>query len=203
MIGYTHWIGHTRLFHIIIFAIAHWMHIYIIASLFLFCIMTFISASIFNLIYKSAKEFNDDKAELISASQMEDKLSIWKRWYQSSCRTVADVDYCFGWTLLLSFCFIFVEFIILTFWIFNSLINNSSIDSWSKCLVDSSFLSYIAVLLVFNSFPVDYLHSQVFFKINFHLFDISLFKNVATFRLVWKVAERACQTKSTPSAMHR
>lgn len=160
MICLTHWNEQTRPYHIIIFAVAHLMHIYVIASLFLFCIITYITASIFNSIYKSAKELNDHKAEL-SIPKIWDKLLMWKRCHQLSCRTVAAIDHCFGWILFLTFCSFFWQFIVMGYWIFNSIIDfKNSIAS--KNFVYFSFMSYILAILSMICFPVGYLHSQVF-----------------------------------------
>ena len=136
------------------------MHVYVTAALLLFCIVTYVCASIVSSIYKRAGVFNDERVKLLIPIKNCNQLKLWKRWYQLSCQSVASINFCFGWTLLFSLCFIFVGFINSTFWMFNSNLYLRFSET-SKIVVDLIFFIYTVILLTIICFPVDHLRSQV------------------------------------------
>ena len=154
MISCTHWIGQTNILQILVIGIAHGMHIYIITSVFLFCIVTYTCASAFHSVYKHIRNFNNEPSEssLIST----DQLQMWKLRIQLISRTVSAINYCFGWVLLITFCLLFISFICTTFWIVNS-----AFSSTSKSMVDCSFLAHNIIMLSMICFPVDHLRFNV------------------------------------------
>ena len=133
------------------------MHIYVTATLLLFCTVTYTCASIVNSICKRASDFNDERVKLFIPTSCN---QLCKRWHQLSCQSVAAIDFCFGWTLLFSLCFVFVGFINSTFWMFNSNLYLKFSET-SKIVVDLIFFFYTIILLTIICFPVDHLRSQV------------------------------------------
>ena len=133
------------------------MHIYVTATLLLFCTVTYTCASIVNSICKRASDFNDERVKLFIPTSCN---QLCKRWHQLSCQSVAAIDFCFGWTLLFSLCFVFVGFINSTFWMFKNGFYLRFSET-SKIVADLTFIIYIVVLLTIICFPVDHLRSQV------------------------------------------
>lgn len=159
MICCTHWIGKTRFLQIVVIGIAQLMHIYIISSIFLFCIVTYTCASAFHSICEHVRNFNNEKSES-SIANCDHQLQMWKRWIQLNSRTVSAINLCFGWNLLMSFCLLYISSICTTFWIVNSTMNGT-FSLISKAMVDCSFLADNIIILSMICYPVDFLRSKV------------------------------------------
>ena len=165
MISWTHWMGNTHFVQIVVIGIANGLQIYIITSVFLFGIVIYTCASAFYSVYERIYNFNNERSESpirpIDEIILYEQIKMWKMWIQLICRTASTINYCFGWILLISFCFLFVSSTCTTFWIVNSAMNTADFYFTSKSMVDCSFLAYNIIMLSMICFPVGYLRSKV------------------------------------------
>ena len=130
----------------------------IITSVFLFGIVIYTCASAFYSVYERIYNFNNERSESpirpIDEITLCEQIKMWKMWIQLICRTASTINYCFGWILLISFCFLFVSSTCTTFWIVNSAMNTADFYFTSKSMVDCSFLAYNIIMLSMICFPV-------------------------------------------------
>lgn len=142
----------------LILSLALFLQIYLMASLVLFAVISYMSTSVLKSFHQEVQVWNDVNVDRISLLESSDLLEMWKRRVQLIWKTLEALDNCFSWTLFLSVSFLCISFVAQSFDLYLCVMNN---DSALKIVIDASYLAFLIIELSLICIPVDDRQHQV------------------------------------------
>ena len=141
---YDAWLNDYHLQRLVIESFSELMYIYPYASLVLYAVVTYASASICNLTNNQMRRLKDQN-EKISHRECSNHLEKWKQRQELLNQTVEAINNCFGWTLLLTtYCFS-ISIVSTSFFIFTAVIGQPLSQVLNMC---GSILNYTITLAI-------------------------------------------------------